>query len=156
MLEGIPGIKVFKQWLGLAISVSKDSAALLARLPEAQALVDRALELDAAWGDGSLYEFRLTLDAAAPGPKNYETMREDYERALELSGGSRASLFVAYAEAVSIPRQDVEEFRGLLDRALTIDPDADVEIRLPNLIAQRRARLLLDRIEDHFLELEAS
>jgi predicted anti-sigma-YlaC factor YlaD len=142
--------------LGLAISVSKDSAAMLARLPEAQALVDRALELDETWGDGSLYEFRITLDGASPGLKDYERMREDYDRALELSGGSRASLFVTYAEAVAIPRQDVEAFRTMLNRALAVDPDTHVEIRLPNLIAQRRARLLLDRIDDHFLELEAS
>jgi len=44
----------------------------------------------------------------------------------------------------------------MLERALEIDPDKDERSRLMNLIAQRRARWLLGRIDELFLEEEAS
>lgn len=140
--------------LGLAISASKDSASMLARVPEAEALIDRALELNEAWDDGVLHEFRISLASASAGPRDFDQVQRHYERALELSGGRRASLFVVYAESVSIPTQDLGTFRSLLDRALAIDPDAQVETRLPTLLAQRRARWLLEHVDDHFLEVE--
>ena len=39
--------------LGLYISLSLDSAAMIARLPEVEALLDRAMELDESWDDGA-------------------------------------------------------------------------------------------------------
>ena len=38
--------------LGLAVSVSKGDASMLARLPEVEALLDRALEIDEDWDEG--------------------------------------------------------------------------------------------------------
>jgi predicted anti-sigma-YlaC factor YlaD len=43
----------------------------------------------------------------------------------------------------------------MLERALRIDPDQHPETRLANLIAQRRARWMLGRIDDLFLEASA-
>ncbi|MCZ6778069.1 MAG: TRAP transporter TatT component family protein [Acidobacteria bacterium] len=137
--------------LGLAISVSKDDAELLARLPEVEALLDRAMELDESWNEGALHEFQLTLASVRPGALDYERVRRHYERALELSRGTHAALFVSYAELVSVRQQDALEFEMLLDRALSIDADAHENLRLANLVAQRRARWLLGRAEDLIL-----
>lgn len=137
--------------LGLAISVSKNEPALLARLHEVEVLLNRALALDEAWNTGALHEFKITWAAAQRARGKLETIRRHYERALTLSQGQRASLHVAYAEAVSIPNQDRAEFVTLMKRALSIDPDADLEHRLMNLISQHRARWLMDRIDDLFL-----
>jgi hypothetical protein len=49
-----------------------------------------------------------------------------------------------------MPAQNKTEFRMLLEQALAIDPDKDKSVRLANLIAQRRARALLDRIDELF------
>jgi predicted anti-sigma-YlaC factor YlaD len=68
-----------------------------------------------------------------------------------LSNGERASLFVALAEAVSVSNQNRQEFQSLLEKALTVNPDADPRHRLMNAIAQRRARWLLNRIDYLFL-----
>jgi predicted anti-sigma-YlaC factor YlaD len=70
---------------------------------------------------------------------------------LEVSEGKRASLFVAYAESVTVPKQDRDGFRASLEKALAIDADRFPEIRLPNLVAQRRARWLLGRIDELIL-----
>jgi predicted anti-sigma-YlaC factor YlaD len=45
----------------------------------------------------------------------------------------------------------VKEFESLLNRALAIDPDANPDTRLLNLVMQRRARWLLSRKAELFL-----
>ena len=140
--------------LGLAISVSPGSAAMLARLPEVEALLERALVLDETWDDGALHEFKVVFAGAVPGETDYDDIRRHYDRALELSGGQSAGLHVAYAEAVSVPTQNGTEFREMIEKALAVDPDANPDNRLVNLIAHRRARWLLDHVDDLILELQ--
>jgi predicted anti-sigma-YlaC factor YlaD len=125
---------------------------MLARLPEVDAMLARGLELDESWSEGALHEFKLALAAARPGAPDYEALAAHFERARLLSGGTRAGLFVTYAEAVALPRQDPMEFRSLLDVSLAIDPDLREQIRMTNLVAQRRARWLLGRTDDLFLD----
>jgi predicted anti-sigma-YlaC factor YlaD len=144
--------------LGLGISASRDQAGMLARLPEVRALLERALALDEAWQEGILHEFRIVLEGSRPLATIEEIrgLRTEFDRALELSQGNRASLFTSYAEAVSVRTQDAVEFRSLLQTALAIDPDRVERLRLANRIAQRRARWLLDRIDRLFLEPDAA
>ena len=58
---------------------------------------------------------------------------------------------MALAEAVAVKKQDVKEFESLLNRALIINPDANPDRRLSNLVMQRRARWLLSRKAELFL-----
>ena len=138
--------------LGLAISVSTDDAALLARLPEVEAMVDRALELDESWEDGALHEFKVVLAGGGTGARDYESIRRHYERALELSNGQHAGLYIAYAEAVSVPTQNAAEFHTLIQKALSVDPNADPQTRLVNLLAHRRAHWLAARADDLIID----
>jgi predicted anti-sigma-YlaC factor YlaD len=137
--------------LGLAISAAKDDASMLARLPEVDALVARALELDEAWSAGTLHEFQVTLAGARRGRPDYARIDRHYTRAIELSKDTHSGVHVAYAEAVWVPKQDRDAFRKTLERAIAIDPDAHPESRLPNLAAKRRAEWLLGRIDDLIL-----
>ena len=137
--------------LGLAIAVSKSDVTLLARLEEVEALLQRALELDEGWGEGALHEFFITW-AATRRPRLARTqISSHYERALELSRGTRAALFVAYAEAVALPEQDRAAFERLLERALAVDADANPGNRLLNAVARRRATWLREHIDELFL-----
>jgi predicted anti-sigma-YlaC factor YlaD len=140
--------------LGLAVSTAKSDAQMLARLPEVDALIERALELDEDWDRGTLHEFGIVLEGARPGAPDEADIVRHHERALQLSKGTRAAPHVARAEALALPRQDRASFRRLLEAALAVDPDADPENRLANVIAQRRARWLLGRIDELFLEGE--
>jgi predicted anti-sigma-YlaC factor YlaD len=144
---------------GLAISASKDDPEMIAQLPEVEAMIRRAEELDAGWNRGALPEFLINIESARSGIKAEELqqrMRQHYERSLELSGGRRASLYVTYAEKAMVPAQNRAEFKALIEKALAIDPDRDPPTRLANLIAQRRARWLLTRTDELFLEPEAA
>lgn len=142
--------------LGLAISVSRSDPEMLARLPEVEAMLQHAIELNPTWEGGALQEFQLVFEGAKPGASDMEAMKVYYQKALRLSEGKRAGVYVAYAEAVAIPTQNRAQFRSLLDKALAIDPDEHKEIRLANLIAQRRARWLLGRVDELFFEEEAA
>lgn len=144
---------------GLAISASKDDPEMIAQLPVVEAFIRRAMELDEVWSAGALPEFLINVEAARNGVKAAERqarIQGYYEQALQLSGGRRASLFVSYAENSSIPAQNRAQFQQLLDRALRIDPDQHPETRLATLISQRRARWLLGRTDDLFLETSAA
>ena len=140
--------------LGLAISSSRNDATMLARLPEVEAMLDRALELDESWDKGAFHEFQVTLAGAKPGMPDSAAIERHYRRALALSEGKRAGLYVSYAEVALVPGQKRAEFRALLDKALAVDPDEHEETRLVNLLAHRRALWLLGRIDELFFEDE--
>jgi len=139
-------------WAG-ALSVAKDNLRLIAEFPTAGALVGRVMELDEAYDEGSAHEFFIAYEAGRPGG-SLEEARRHYERALDLSGGERASVYLALAESVSVPEQNVREFRAMLDQARAIDPDERPDIRLLNIIAQDRADWLENQIPDLFLETQ--
>jgi predicted anti-sigma-YlaC factor YlaD len=140
--------------LGLAISVSPGDAALLARLPEVQSLLDRALEIDEAWDQGALHEFKVVLAGATPRTPDTALIRRHYDRAVELSRGKSASIHLAYAEAVSVPLQNTTEFNALIQRALAVNPDDEPATRLVNLLAHRRARWLAARADQLILDVD--
>src|SRR6266849_1869367 len=130
---------------GLAISVSKDNPEMIAQLPAVEAMIHRVMELDESWGQGSVPEFLISVESsrvdAKPAEKQ-DRMRRYFERALQLSNGARASLYLSYGENACVPAQDRAEFQSLLQRALAIDPDRQPDSRLANMVAQRRARWL--------------
>jgi predicted anti-sigma-YlaC factor YlaD len=139
---------------GAAISLSKDNPDLVADQPIVEALIDRALELDEKFDHGAIHSFLITYEASRNGAEGNFAVRSrgHFERAMKLSGGDQAAPLVSLAETVSQPKQDRREFEALLGRALAIDADAKPEFRLANLIMQRRARWLLSRTDELFLE----
>jgi predicted anti-sigma-YlaC factor YlaD len=79
-------------------------------------------------------------------------MRQHFDRAIELSKGKRAGTYVSFAENACLPAQNAAEFKSMLEKALALDPDADPDHRLATLVAQRRARWLLEHVDELFLE----
>ncbi len=138
---------------GSAVSLGKDRPEIVADLPAVTALMRRALELDEDYGDGAIHEVLVVLESLGSNlGGSVERAREHYRRAVELSGGRRASTHLALAESVAVPQQDRTEFTHLLELALAVDPDGDPDSRLQNVIVQRRARHLLERADELFFE----
>lgn len=137
---------------GAQISVGLDRPEVVVHLPAARALLERCLEIDEDWGDGTLHESMITVEALpeAMGGSE-ERARFHLERAVELSGDARVGPYVTWAGSISERKQDKEEFRSMLEKALAIDPEARPSDRLANLVFQKRARFLLDQIDDLFL-----
>ena len=138
---------------GSAIALGKDRPEMLADLPAIRALVNRGLAVDERYGAGAFHEAAIVLDAlpAAMGG-SVASARRHFARAVELSGDRRASPYVTLAQSVSVLEQDRAEFRRLLGRALEFDPERDPSQRLVTIVLQRKARALLERQDDFFLD----
>jgi predicted anti-sigma-YlaC factor YlaD len=147
----------FLYWAGVswagALSAAKDDVTLIGDLPLAGALVYRVLEIDDTYNDGAAHEFLISYEGSRPGG-NVRLARKHYERALEISGGRRASVYLALAQSVVIREQNVEEFSELIEAALAVNPDKVPELRLVNTMARRRAQWLKKTIPNFFLEAE--
>lgn len=139
---------------GAAISVSKDKPDLIADLPLVEAMLGRTLELDESFGAGAIHTVLIPLEVArgtvpgGPAPR----ARKHFDRSVELSNGQLASPFVTYAEQVCVRQQNRAEFEALLKRAIEVKTDARPESRVENVIMQRRARWLLSRADELFVE----
>ena len=137
---------------GLAISNAL-TPELVADLPAVRALLARALELDEDYERGSLHSALITIEALPPEMGgSAEKAREHFDRAVELSNGLDAAPFVAFAVGVLVPAENRAEFQQRLDQALAIDPNEDTSLRLLNLVSQKKARMLLDHIDDLFFD----
>jgi predicted anti-sigma-YlaC factor YlaD len=137
---------------GSYISASKDDPAAIGEMVQVEALIDRALELDEDWGDGSLHSMLITLEMSRTGAagKADERARRHFKRAIALARGAQAGPLVTFAESVCVETHNADEFQRLLEQALTVDVNQRPEYRLANLVMQRRARWLLSRKDDLF------
>lgn len=136
---------------GSAISLGLDRPEIAIDLPTIRVLADRAIALDDGWGNGTLHELFITLDSL---PEvlggNPARAKEHFDRAVALQKGQSAGPYVALASS-AVNNRDRAEFERLLKLALAIDPDKNPSSRLVTLITQKRARLMLDRIDDKFV-----
>jgi predicted anti-sigma-YlaC factor YlaD len=138
-----------------AFSLNPFDMALGVRIPEFYALVNRAYELNPGYNEGALDDFLLLFHASIPESMGGDKSRVEihYQRAIEKSGGCSAGTYVSYAQAVLIPAQDYDKFKELLDTALAIDVNKNPSTRLVNVLAQQKARYLLDSAYMFFIGL---
>jgi predicted anti-sigma-YlaC factor YlaD len=144
-------------WAG-AINVSRDQPELIAELPQVDALIDRALALDSDYGQGSIYSFLIAYEFARSDSEEEAIAKANahFERAVSLSQGRLASPYVTLAESVCVAQQDRQRFVQLLEQALAVDPEADLDNRLLNTITQARARWLMQEIDELFWKSDDS
>jgi len=137
---------------GSALSVGKSDMALVGELPIVTALMERALALDESWGDGAIHDFFIIFDAGRSKAEGggMEQAEKHFQRAMELNGGQSISPLVSLAESVCIQQQDLKRFKKLLKQVLAFEADTHPENRLSNLLAQDKAKQLLDNIDEFF------
>lgn len=136
---------------GAAISLAVDKPEITIDLPAVRALMNKALELDETYSRGAIHEALISLDALPEAIGGSPARaRAHFERALALTKGLSAGPYVTFATGVSLPAQNKAEFQELLDKALAVDVDREPSLRLANIVAQRRARYLLSRINELF------
>jgi predicted anti-sigma-YlaC factor YlaD len=139
-------------WAG-AMSLMINDSEVSADQPIVDALARRALALDPSWEGGSIQEFFVSWESGRSsigGSK--EKALEHYQKALDLSRGLRASPYVTYAESIAVPEQDRAGFTAALEKALAVDASQPNAQRLVNILMQKRARWLLPRVDEYFIE----
>ncbi len=115
-------------------------------------MMTRALALDETWELGSIHDFFISWEAGhASAGGTIEKAREHYRRARELAAGKRLAPLLSYAESVLVAEQKKQEFEAVLKEAVAFDvAAAPPEQRLANVLAQRRAKWLLSRVDELF------
>jgi predicted anti-sigma-YlaC factor YlaD len=134
---------------GGAIALGVDRPELVADYPAVRALLRRALALDEDYDGGAIHEALIFVEGVPEAMGGSAARaRHHFERAVALQRGRSAGPYLALATAIALPAQDRAAFERLLGQALAVDPGAAPEIRLANVLAQRRARALLNRADE--------
>jgi len=136
---------------GAALSASHDFM-MIPEIPRFEALIDRVMELDEAYDEGTVHTFLITYEMSRLNAKTDKAVRakEHFDRAVALGGGHQAGPLVAYAENVLVAQKNKTEFQNMLRQALRLDINASPANRELNLAVQRRARWLLSRTDKLF------
>jgi hypothetical protein len=137
---------------GGTISASRGDLDYVVELPKVGWLLERAIDVDSDWNKGALYSAMISysMRRTDQGGQGEKLARLYFKKAIESSGGHDCSPYVTLAELVSVNNQDQKEFEELLKKALTIDINIYPELKLSNIIAQSRARWLLEQKEELF------
>ena len=138
-------------WAG-ATATGRLDAGLVAELPIPGMMMERVLELAPDYDRGAGHEFMIAYEGARPGG-SVELARAHFKQALAYSQGERASVYVAMAESICVAQQNYEEFNALLRQAIGVDVTRAPQARVVNEVAQRRARWLLARAPDLFVDM---
>jgi predicted anti-sigma-YlaC factor YlaD len=137
--------------LGGAIGLSKDDPESTADVAVIGALLERALLLDEDFEEGTTHELLMAYEASRVGGSRDKALMH-YERALSLGTAKRPSIWLGWAERVSVIEQNRSEFDRLIEQSLAFEVEAHPENRLLNLLAQRRAQWLKANAVELFLE----
>jgi predicted anti-sigma-YlaC factor YlaD len=136
-----------------AFGLDPMSISLSLKVPQAKLLLDRALEVDPEFMGGGIADLFISFHASMPdslgGDRNL--VQPMFEKALSINKGKSPGTYIAYANGVCVPNQDIEGFKGLMAKALAINPDDNPDSRLMTILSQRNARFYLDNIGNYFL-----
>lgn len=123
----------------------------LARLPHAEALLNRYLEINNGENEASVYVFIGMLSTIRPPALGGEPEkgRAAFERAIELSDGKDLSAKVAFARGYGRLMYERELHDALLNEVMAADPNVEGFV-LTNVIAQQDAAELLASADDYF------
>jgi len=147
----VPALYTFAvAWLVYIRTHAEDWTAI-ADLPKVEAVLDRILALDEGYERGSAHAFLGVLQTLRPPALGGEPdkARENFERAISISGGRDLSVKVEYARSYARLLYDRELHDRLLNEVLETDPH-EPGLTLMNTLAQRDAEALLANADDYF------
>lgn len=118
-----------------------------------KAMLEKVCAMDDSFNDGACWEVLAKFYAGAPESLGggEEKARKAYNKALELSKGMSASIYVTYASHFCIPKQDSEGFDEAIEKALSVDSSLQPENRLMITLSQNYARWLKTHKDDFIL-----
>jgi hypothetical protein len=141
--------------MGGAIKSSRGNPFEIVNLPKVSLLLKTSISLEPTWGEGALYSAMMSYTSSRSDLSEKalkDSVNMYFEKALILSDSLNASLFVTYAESIHKPFQEKSDYVKKLNYVLQIELGKDSEFELSNIIAQKRAKWLLSKTNETFLE----
>jgi hypothetical protein len=136
---------------GSWISLNRDSMAAIAELPRVERMMNRVLELDEGFHYGGPHLFMGIWYASRPAMAGGDLKRsqQHFQRAVELGKGQFLMAYIYYAENYAKNARDKKLYISLLQQVLDSPVDAVAELTLSNSVAQRKARQMLETVDEH-------
>ena len=133
------------------IQAHSDDWSALAKLPQAQATLQRVQEIDHRYEQANIEHYLAVLDTIRPPALggDFESGLAHYERAMSLSGGYDLSIMVDFAKYYARTLYERDLHDRLLNEVLAADP-VHPGYTLFNTLAQTEAQALLDSADDYF------
>jgi hypothetical protein len=127
----------------------------LADLPMLEATMTRILELDEAFYYGGPHLFWATYLAAKPAVLggDLEKSKKHFDRAIELGKGRLLTAKVLFAEYYAVRVGDRNLFENTLQDVMSSSVDEVPELTLTNVLAQKKAKKMLENADEYFGEL---
>lgn len=133
------------------IQAHSDDFGALAKLPQAQAVLQRVKQLDFTYQQANVEHYLAVLNTIRPPALggDFEQGLVHYERALEVSEGKDLSIKIDFAKYYARTLYDRELHDRLLNEVLAADA-VQPGYTLFNTLAQDEAQELLDSADDYF------
>lgn len=137
-------------WAGYLQANSEEWGAI-ADLPKIQSLLDRVVQLDSGHDQGQAWVYLGVLNSLRPEAIGGKPAlgRQSFEKAIAISGGRNLYAKTLFAEFYARLVFEQELHDRLLNEVLAADPRAP-GLTLTNILAQDRARKLLESGKDYF------
>lgn len=134
------------------INLHLNSIEAIAELPRVVAMMERVLQLDEAFYYGSAHLFMGIYFASRPrlAGGDLKKSREHFLKAISLGKGRFLMAYVYYANHYARQAQDRKLFLSILQTVLETPVDISPDITLLNAVAKKKAKQLLERIDDYF------
>lgn len=134
------------------IGLHRDDMNAIADLAFVQAMSERLLAINETYFDYAPIALHGGLVGSRPAALGGqpEQARTEIERAIELTHRQNLMFLVTEAQIVAVALQDRALFRTLLEEVVHFDVDTVPDSRTQNILAQRRARRWLSRIDELF------
>ncbi len=140
---------------GGAISSSRANPFELIHLPYVGKMLNKCISLDAEWNEGALYSAKMSFTSSR-SDLSEEVFRDSldyyFDKTVSLSDGMNAGPYITYAESVHKLFQEKKEFLDKLNYVMEIDVIPNSKYELSNLIAKSRAKWLLTKTDEYFIE----
>ena len=149
--KDVPALFTFGlSWIAY-IQAHSDDFGALAKLPQAQAVLQRVQQLDLTYQQANVEHYLAVLNTIRPPALggDFEQGLAHYERALRVSQGKDLSIKIDYAKYYARTLYDRELHDRLLNEVLAADA-VQPGYTLFNTLAQDEAQELLDSADDYF------
>ena len=150
--DDIPYLYWLSAAIGGQVSSSQGNPQYLVNLPKTGWLLEKSLELDESWNNGALYSAMISYTMSRPDAieNREEVARKYFAKATKASDNNDLSMFVTLAESICVRNQNRTEFVEKLEYVLKFDIEKAEDLKLTNTIAQSKAKLLMERIDELF------
>jgi hypothetical protein len=134
------------------INLNQDSMEAMAELPRVELMMKRVLEIDEGFYYGGAHLFMGIWFASRPKMYGGDLKKAQghFLKALDFGQGKFLMANVYYANHYARQAFDKHLFISILRKALETPADVSPDLILLNTVAKKKAKELLDRVEEYF------